>query len=173
VLVLIVLVPVVVVMAVRRVVVMPMFVLMRVIVVMGMVKAVRRVVVMPMFVLMRMIVVMVVVMPIVGVRSLSVRRQASPEVVPNGSLLMLGELARALLAFTSQRSVLGITLAHDDDRGRVMSAWEASVCRALRASQRTAAMAAPKPLSMFTTVTPAAQLDSIPSSAAKPPSEAP
>lgn len=42
-----------------------------------------------------------------------------------------------------------------------------------RREMRTKAMAAPKPLSMFTTVTPAAQLDSIPSSAASPPSDAP
>jgi hypothetical protein len=49
----------------------------------------------------------------------------------------------------------------------------ASACRAARESQRTTAMAAPKPLSMLTTVTPAAQLDSMPSSAVKPPSEAP
>lgn len=42
-----------------------------------------------------------------------------------------------------------------------------------RRVSRTRAIAAPKPLSMFTTVTPAAQLDSMPSSAAMPPSEAP
>jgi hypothetical protein len=42
-----------------------------------------------------------------------------------------------------------------------------------RDSQRTTAMAAPKPLSMFTTVTPAAQLDSMPSNAASPPSDTP
>ena len=38
---------------------------------------------------------------------------------------------------------------------------------------RLAAAAAPKPLSMFTTVTPAAQEFSMPSSAASPPNEAP
>lgn len=42
-----------------------------------------------------------------------------------------------------------------------------------RDSERTTAMAAPKPLSMFTTVTPAAQLESMPRSAAKPPLETP
>jgi len=45
--------------------------------------------------------------------------------------------------------------------------------RALSVHKRTSAIAAPKPLSMFTTVTPAAQLDSIPSKAARPPSDAP
>jgi len=38
-----------------------------------------------------------------------------------------------------------------------------------RRVSRTRAIAAPKPLSMFTTVTPAAQLDSMPSSALTPP----
>jgi hypothetical protein len=46
-------------------------------------------------------------------------------------------------------------------------------CRAPRDIQRTTAIAAPKPLSMLTTVTPAAQLDSMPSNAARPPSDAP
>ena len=42
-----------------------------------------------------------------------------------------------------------------------------------RDTQRTTAMAAPKPLSMLTTVTPAAQLDNMPSNAAKPPCDTP
>jgi hypothetical protein len=163
--------------------VVPVLVLMRVIRVMGMVMPVVMRMPVPVPVLMRVTRVMpvslvvrrrsVVVMMVVGVRRVIVRGPAFVEVVPNGPFLTLGGLVRALLAFTSVRSVLGIALGHDDDAGGITSVWEASVCRALRASQRTAAMAAPKPLSMFTTVTPAAQLDSIPSSAAKPPSEAP
>jgi hypothetical protein len=40
-------------------------------------------------------------------------------------------------------------------------------------SMRTTAIAAPKPLSMFTTVTPEAQLESMPNMAVSPPSETP
>jgi hypothetical protein len=47
------------------------------------------------------------------------------------------------------------------------------VARGTLASWRTSAIAAPKPLSMFTTVTPAAQLDNMPSRAASPPKDAP
>ena len=60
----------------------------------------------------------------------------------------------------------------EPDERRVASA--ASTFRIVMPRQiRLAAAAAPKPLSMFTTVTPAAQELSMPSSAASPPNDAP
>jgi hypothetical protein len=62
------------------------------------------------------------------------------------------------------------SLADGPGRARAHGVVSAASCDATR---RTTAIAAPNPLSMFTTVTPEAQLESIPNKAVSPPSDTP
>jgi hypothetical protein len=80
-----------------------------------------------------------------------------------------------MVVFVSMVVVMLVSIGATSERMMIALVHGAtgSACRAPRDNQRTTAMAAPKPLSILTTVTPAAQLDNIPSSAARPPRDAP
>lgn len=108
-----------------------------------------------MVVIMIMIMIRVIVFMIVSVVVPMPVVMIMPVVVVGITAMVMMVVRRGVLLF--HRGPRGVRLVHAP--GRRVS--------------RTRAIAAPKPLSMFTTVTPAAQLDSMPSSAAMPPSEAP
>ena len=94
-----------------------------------------------------------------------------------GLMSAVGVRVRMLVCFRRSRLRVpflrrngSFSLANGPRRARAHGVVSAASCDATR---RTTAIAAPNPLSMFTTVTPEAQLESIPNNAVSPPSDTP